>query len=83
MLGVAERTAEHRARRQRKILQYARREPLTPYAVLTRFFPHLPDRRMRQAMAEVVGQIDALVTDGLVEERREGGVMRIAAVTKA
>jgi glyoxylase-like metal-dependent hydrolase (beta-lactamase superfamily II) len=78
--GVAERTMAHRTKRQQRILRYAQREPSTPYAVLTRFFPHLPDRRLRQAMAEVVGQIDALVEAGLVEERSEDGVVRIAAV---
>lgn len=78
--GAAERTATRRAKRQGKILREAERGPLTPYEALTRFFPHLPERRIRQALAEIIGLIDALVVAGLVEEYREDGVIRIVAV---
>ena len=41
--------------------------------MLLKFFPHLPDGRLWQAMAEVVGHIDALVECGdVVEEQRAG-----------
>ena len=40
-------------------------------------FPRLPDRRLWQAMAEVVGQIDSLVERGQAEEVEDGETLRI------
>ncbi len=79
--GAAARTAKHHRQRQRKIVRLLRDGPLTPYEVLAKFFPHLPDTRLRQAMAEVMGQIDALVEAGAVaEERVPDGALRIGRV---
>lgn len=76
-----ERTLEHHRKRQERILRFLRDGPLTPYAVLLKFFPHLPDQRLWQATAEVVGQIDALVEAGaVVEETDDAGHTVVRAV---
>ena len=53
------------------MLRFLREGPLTPYAVMEKFFPHLPDTRLWQATAEVVGHIDAREEKGLVVEERD------------
>lgn len=69
-----DRTLRHHAKRQQRVLRFLRDGPLSPYDVMRKFFPHLPDARLWQAMAEVVGHIDALVERGeVVEETSEGG----------
>lgn len=78
--GVAERTAAHHRRRQEQIQEMLREGPLTPYAILRKIYPHLPEGRLRQGMAEIVGAIDALVEAGAVTEiRAETEPLRIAA----
>ena len=75
------RVQRHHRRRQDRILRFLHEGPLTPYAVMMKFFPHLPDARLRQAMAEVVGQIDALVEAGRVaEDWASDGVWHVRAV---
>ena len=69
--GVAERTAAHHRRRQGQIRDLLRDGPLTPYEILRKIYPHLPEGRLRQGMAEIVGQIDALVEAGMAVEVRE------------
>ena len=64
-----ERTLTHHAKRQQRVLRFLRDGPLTPYDVLLKFFPHLPDARLWQAFAEVIGHIDALVERGEVVEQ--------------
>ncbi len=67
------RTLDHHAKRQGRVLRFLRDGPLTPYELLCKFFPHLPDGRLWQAMAEVVGHIDALAERGdIVEEEGAG-----------
>ena len=62
------RTQRHHTNRQARILRFLREGPLTPYDVMEKFFPHLPDARLWQAMAEIVGHLDALVEAGRVRE---------------
>lgn len=71
--GVAERTAGHHRRRQEQIRELLRDGPLTPYQILRKIYPHLPETRLRQGMAEIVGAVDALVEAGKVVEVREAG----------
>ena len=61
---VVDRTARHHRRRQERLRRFLRDGPLTPYEALEKFFPHLPDARLWQAMAEVVGHLDALLERG-------------------
>lgn len=69
-----ERTLSHHAKRQQRVLRFLRDGPLTPYDVLLKFFPHLPDARLWQAFAEVIGHIDALIErDEVVEDVSEEG----------
>jgi glyoxylase-like metal-dependent hydrolase (beta-lactamase superfamily II) len=71
---LIEKTLDHHHKRQQRVLRFLREGPLTPYAVMEKFFPHLPDTRLWQATAEIVGHIDALAEEGLVvEERDESG----------
>ncbi len=65
---IVEKTLEHHRKRQQRVLRFLAEGPLTPYAILEKFFPHLPDTRLWQATAEVVGHIDALVEQGTVVE---------------
>jgi len=75
-----ERTVRHHRRRQERLLRFLREGPQTPYELLVRFFPHLPDGRLWQAMAEVVGHVDALVEAGeVVEEWEEAGLIQVRA----
>ncbi len=67
---IIERTLEHHRKRQDRIRRFLRAGPLTPYAVLLKFFPHLPDGRLWQATGEIVGHIDALLEAGVVAEER-------------
>ena len=69
-----DRTLSHHDKRQQRVLRFLRDGPLTPYQVLCKFFPHLPDARLWQAFAEVVGHIDALVERGdVLEQTSESG----------
>ncbi|PZC47734.1 MAG: Glyoxylase, beta-lactamase superfamily II [Chloroflexi bacterium] len=69
-----DRTLSHHTKRQQRVLHFLRDGPLSPYQVLAKFFPHLPDARLWQAFAEVIGHIDALVERGeVVEEESESG----------
>ena len=69
----------HHERRQKRLLRFLRERPLTPYEVLGKFFPHLPDRRLWQAMAEVIGHVDALVERGEAEEVEVEGRLLVRA----
>jgi glyoxylase-like metal-dependent hydrolase (beta-lactamase superfamily II) len=69
---VIARTQRHHEQRQRRIRRFLRHGPLTPHALLEKFFPHLPDGRLWQAMAEVVGHIDQLEEDGAVVRESDG-----------
>ena len=65
-------------RRQQRVLRFLRDGPLSPYQVLAKFFPHLPDARLWQAFAEVIGHIDALVERAeVVEELSDDGSLRV------
>lgn len=67
---IIDRTLEHHRKRQDRIRRFLRGGPLTPYELLLKFFPHLPDGRLWQATGEIVGHVDALVEAGAgVEER--------------
>ena len=48
---------------------------------MERFFPHLPDGRLWQAMAEVVGHIDALEERGEARVATNGAGIREATAT--
>ena len=75
----SDRTLTHHAKRQQRVLRFLRDGPLTPYDVLLKFFPHLPDARLWQAMAEVIGHIDALVERGeVVEGADKDGTVRLS-----
>lgn len=69
---VIARTQRHHEQRQRRIRRFLRDGPLTPHALLEKFFPHLPDGRLWQAMAEVVGHVDQLEEDGAVVREPDG-----------
>ena len=77
--AAIDRTLTHHAKRQQRVLRFLRDGPLTPYDVLLKFFPHLPDARLWQAMAEVIGHIDALVERGeVVEGADKDGTVRLS-----
>lgn len=81
--ALIEKTLDHHAKRQQRVLRFLRDGPLSPYAVMERFFPHLPDTRLWQATAEIMGHIDALVESGAVkEERDELGRITIRATSR-
>jgi glyoxylase-like metal-dependent hydrolase (beta-lactamase superfamily II) len=65
--GVIERTLRHHEQRRQRIVRFLRDGPQTPYALMEKFFPHLPDGRLWQAMAEIVGHVDQLEDDGDVQ----------------
>ncbi len=67
---IIERTLEHHRKRQDRIRRFLRGTPLTPYELLLKFFPHLPDRRLWQATGEIVGHLDALEDAGVVVKER-------------
>lgn len=75
-----ERNRRHHAKRQGQLREALAAGPATPYELMRALFPRLPDRRLWQAMAEVVGQIDALVERGEAVEVEEGGFLRIRLV---
>ena len=75
-----ERGRRHHARRQGQLRDALAKGPATPYELMRVFFPRLPDRRLWQAMAEVVGQIDALVGNGEAVEEDAGAGVRIRPV---
>ncbi len=81
--GAVQRTAQHHARRQQRLLRFLREGPQTPYALLRRFFPHLPEDRLWQAMAEVLGHIDVLVERGEAVEEEAGGLLSVRATDPA
>ena len=68
-----ERNRRHHAKRQGQLREALAEGPATPYELMRALFPRLPDRRLWQAMAEVVGQIDALVERGEALEVEEDG----------
>jgi glyoxylase-like metal-dependent hydrolase (beta-lactamase superfamily II) len=70
--AVIERTLRHHEQRQRRIRRFLRGGPLTPHALLEKFFPHLPDGRLWQAMAEIVGHVDQLEEDGAIVREPTG-----------
>ena len=72
-----ERGRRHHAKRQRQLREALEQGPATPYELMRTLFPRLPDRRLWQAMAEVVGQIDALVENGDALELEEDGRLQI------
>lgn len=75
-----ERNRRHHAKRQGQLREALAAGPATPYELMRALFPRLPDRRLWQAMAEVVGQIDALVERGEAVEVEQGGFLRIRLV---
>lgn len=75
-----ERNRRHHAKRQGQLREALAAGPATPYELMRALFPRLPDRRLWQAMAEVVGQIDALVERGEAVEVGQGGFLRIRLV---
>ena len=72
-----DRSRRHHAKRQRQLREALNDGPATPYALMRALFPRLPDRRLWQAMAEVVGQIDALVESGDAVEVEQGDLLQI------
>lgn len=75
-----ERNRRHHAKRQGQLREALTEGPATPYELMRALFSRLPDRRLWQAMAEVVGQIDALVERGEAVEVEDGGLLRIRLV---
>lgn len=75
-----ERNRRHHAKRQGQLREALAAGPATPYELMRALFPRLPDRRLWQAMAEVVGQIDALVERGEAVEVEQGGLLQIHLV---
>ena len=75
-----ERSRRHHAKRQGQLREALNDGPATPYALMRALFPRLPDRRLWQAMAEVVGQIDALVESGDAVEVEDGDLLQIRLV---
>ena len=75
-----ERNRRHHAKRQGQLREALAAGPATPYELMRALFPRLPDRRLWQAMAEVVGQIDALVERGEAVELEQGGLLCIRLV---
>lgn len=75
-----ERNRRHHAKRQGQLREALAAGPATPYELMRALFPRLPDRRLWQAMAEVVGQIDALVERGEAVEVEEDGLLWIRLV---
>ena len=71
------RSRRHHAKRQRQLREALAEGPAAPYELLRVLFPRLPDRRLWQAMAEVVGQIDALVENGEAVEVEADEAIRI------
>ena len=57
-----EKVRRHHRKRQTQIKQLLADGPQTPYQLLTRMFKHLPSQRLWQAMAELTGHLDNLVT---------------------
>jgi glyoxylase-like metal-dependent hydrolase (beta-lactamase superfamily II) len=56
----------HQERRQRRIRALLEQHGDSAYGVVRRLFPHLPDKRIRQAMTETIGHLDALAERGEV-----------------
>ena len=75
-----ERNRRHHAKRQGQLREALAGGPATPYELMRALFPRLPDRRLWQAMAEVVGQIDALVERGEAVELEQDGLLHIRLV---
>lgn len=75
-----ERNRRHHAKRQGQLREALAAGPATPYELMRALFPRLPDRRLWQAMAEVVGQIDALVERGEAVEVEQDGLLQIRLV---
>ena len=72
-----ERTRRHHAKRQGQLREILSQSPASPYDLLMTLFRRLPDRRLWQALAEVIGHIDALVERGEATEEERGGVIQI------
>ena len=72
-----DRSRRHHMKRQRQLSDALTEGPQTPYELMRVLFPRLPDRRLWQAMAEVVGQIDSMVESGEAEEVEDGETLRI------
>ena len=75
-----ERNRRHHAKRQGQLRDALAAGQATPYELMRALFPRLPDRRLWQAMAEVVGQIDALVERGEAVEVEEDDLLHIRLV---
>lgn len=75
-----ERSRRHHQKRQRQLREALAEHPATAYELMRVLFPRLPDRRLWQAMAEVVGQIDALIENSEAEEVEEDGLIHIRSL---
>lgn len=72
-----ERTRRHHQRRQAQLREILAEGPATPYTLLMTLFKRLPDRRLWQALAEVIGHTDALVARGEAVEFDAEGLVTI------
>ncbi len=63
----------HHERRPALVRTLLEEQPATAFGLVGRLFPHLPEARLPQAMTELIGQLDVLVSRGeAVAERRDG-----------
>ena len=63
----------HHERRPALVRTLLEEQPDTAFGLVGRLFPHLPEPRLPQAMTELIGQLDVLVSRGeAVAERRDG-----------
>jgi glyoxylase-like metal-dependent hydrolase (beta-lactamase superfamily II) len=62
--ALFDRFTEHHARRARRIVAALKAGPATAYEVSRTLFRRLPDRRIGQAMTEVIGHLDVLTAAG-------------------
>jgi glyoxylase-like metal-dependent hydrolase (beta-lactamase superfamily II) len=63
----------HHERRPALVRTLIEEQPDTAFGLIGRLFPHLPEARIPQAMTELIGQLDVLVSRGeAVAEQRDG-----------